>query len=197
MAENTNSPKIAALKKEVERKFGHKIDSRTDFTYLNIAIKDATHAHIAENTLRRLWGKLKGYNTVYVRTLDILSRYTGFEHWDDFCQNLGKQKATESYIVSGQVSIRAEDLVPGDRIRIGWFPDRLCVVEYQGGRLFKALDCKNSTLQNGDSFECTIMIKNYPLFVDNLVHGGEICLRYSMGLTNGLTTLEKIQPQKR
>ena len=85
-----------------------------------------------------------------------------------------------------------ENLVSGDRIRIGWLPDRICVVEYVGGRTFKAIDAKNSTLQVGDTFECSIMIKNYPLFVDNLVHGGEHCTRYSIGLTNGLTTLEKL-----
>ena len=65
-------------------------------------------------------------------------------------------------------------------------------MEFQGGRTFKAVDCKNSTLQVGDSFECGVMLKHYPLFVDNLVHGGELCLRYSMGLDNGLTTLEKL-----
>jgi hypothetical protein len=36
------------------------------------------------------------------------------------------------------------------------------------------------------------MIKNYPLFVDNLVHGGEHCARYSIGINNGLTVLEKL-----
>ena len=99
---------------------------------------------------------------------------------------------TDSDIIKQGMSIKVEDLTPGDKIRIGWLPDRVCIVEYVGGRTFKAIDAVNATLQTGDTFECSLMLKNYPLFVDNLVHGGEHCPRYSMGLTSGLTTLEKL-----
>ena len=88
--------------------------------------------------------------------------------------------------------IKVEELQIGDKIRLGWLPDRMCIVQYIGGRTFKAIDAVNSTVQTGDTFECSLMIKGYPLFVDNLVHGGEHCQRYSMGLQSGLTTLEKL-----
>lgn len=192
MAVRRDTPQVTALRKAVENRFGHKVESRSDFSCLCSEIEQATREHIAENTLRRLWGRLKSYETIYTRTLDVLSQYLGHEHWDAFCQNLKRKDNLQSEITKGDVSIRVEDLNPGDRIRIGWLPDRICVIEFQGGRIFKAIDCKNSTLQNGDSFECSVFLKNYPLFVDNLFHGGELCLRYSMGLDNGLTILEKI-----
>lgn len=192
MATRTDTPQIAALKKAVEKKFGHVIECRGDFSALAFKIEQSTHEHIAENTLRRIWGKLDGYNTVFTRTLDVLSKYAGYKHWTAFCDNLKSATSSESAVVKGENSIKAEDLRIGERIRIGWMPDRLCVVEYQGGRTFKAIECINSTLQDGDSFECSMMLKNYPLFVDNLVHGGELCQRYSMGLGNGLTTMEKL-----
>ena len=90
------------------------------------------------------------------------------------------------------MSINVEDLKVGDRIRIGWLPDRICIVEYVGDRTFRAIDTINATLQRGETFECSLMLKHYPLFVDNLVHGGEHYPRYSMGLNSGLTTLEKL-----
>lgn len=192
MAVRTDIPQIAALRNAVEKHFGHPIESRTDFSLLAQEIERVTHDHIAENTLRRLWGKIAGYGTVFTRTLDVLCRYVGYEHWKTFCSEIQNSSSRESDIVSKGTTIKVEDLVSGDRIRIGWLPDRICVVEYVGGRTFKAIDAKNSTLQVGDTFECSIMIKNYPLFVDNLVHGGEHCTRYSIGLTNGLTTLEKL-----
>jgi hypothetical protein len=192
MAVRTDIPQIAALRNAVEKHFGHPIESRTDFSLLAQEIERVTHDHIAENTLRRLWGKIAGYGTVFTRTLDVLCRYVGYEHWKTFCTEIQNSSPRESDIVSKGTTIKVEDLVSGDRIRIGWLPDRICVVEYVGGRTFKAIDAKNSTLQVGDTFECSIMIKNYPLFVDNLVHGGEHCTRYSIGLTNGLTTLEKL-----
>lgn len=192
MAVKTDLPQISSLRNAVEKRFGHPIESRTDFTLLAQEIERTTHEHIAENTLRRLWGKIEGYDTVFTRTLDVLCRYIGHEHWNSYCQSLKKSSPRESEIVSGGTTIKTEDLSVGDRIRIGWLPDRVCVVEYVGGRMFKAVDAKNSTLQVGDTFECNVMIKNYPLFVDNLVHGGEHCQRYSMGLNNGLTTLERL-----
>lgn len=191
MAVRTDSPQIAALKKVVEKHFGHPIETRTDFSTLAIEIERVTKEHLAENTLRRLWGKIKGYDSVFTSTLDVLSRYVGFEHWSSFCISLSDTQK-ESGIAATGLCIKTEELTPGDCIRIGWLPDRICIVEYVGGRTFKAVDAKNSTLQIGDTFECSVMLKNYPLFVDNLVHGGEICHGYSMGLTNGLTTLEKL-----
>lgn len=192
MAVRTDSPQIVALIKAVEKRFGHPIDGRSDFSMLALDIEAVTHEHIAENTLRRLWGKIKGYDTVFSRTLDVLCQYIGYKHWAAFCAVLSRQSAKESEIVSDGVTIKADELCVGDQVKIGWLPDRICVVEYVGGRMFRAIDAKNSTLQVGDTFECSVMIKHYPLFVDNLVHGGEHCSRYSMGLNNGLTTLEKL-----
>lgn len=192
MAVKTDTPQITALRNAVEKRFGHPIESRTDFSLLAQEIERVTHEHLAENTLRRLWGRIEGYDTVFTRTLDVLCRYVGQEHWKAFCISIHDSSSRESDIVSDGATIRVEELRSGDRIRIGWLPDRMCIVEYVGGRTFKAIDTRNSTLQVGDTFECSVMIRNYPLFVDNLVHGGEHCQRYSMGLANGLTTLEKL-----
>ena len=82
MAVKTDSPQIIALRKAVEGHFGHSIESRTDFSILVLEIERVTHEHVAENTLRRLWGKIKGYDTVFTRTLDVLCRYIGYEHWE-------------------------------------------------------------------------------------------------------------------
>ena len=190
MAINTKLPQITALKLAVEKRFGHTIESRTDFVLLTTEIENVTHEHLAENTLRRLWGRLKGYDTVYTRTLDVLCKYIGYDHWSAFCQALQTENNIESDIIRGKESISVEELTPGNRVRIGWLPDRLCVIEYVGGRTFRAIQTQNSTLQEGDTFECSIILKNYPLFVDNLVHGGEHCQRYSIGINNGLTILE-------
>lgn len=192
MAIDTSIPQVAALKLAVEKRFGHPIETRSDFTLLAADIERTTRDHIAENTLRRLWGRISSYDTVFTRTLDILSKYIGHEQWKSYCDYLSKEKNPESEIIVEAVSIRVEDLKPGDRIRLGWLPDRICIVQYMGGRTFKAIDAINATLQIGDTFECSLMLKNFPLFVENLVHGGEYCNRYTMGMINGITTLEKL-----
>lgn len=193
MAIKTYIPQVTALKNAVEKKFGHRIECRSDFANLVFKIEKETNEHIAENTLRRIWGKLKGYETIQTRTLDVLSRYADCRHWEDFCVHLKNENRIESEIQTGCNAIDVMDLNPGDRIRIGWMPDRICIIEFQGGHTFKAIECHNSTMQDGDIFECNIMLKGHPLFADNLVHCGEMCQRYSIGLYNGLTILEKIK----
>lgn len=192
MAVNTNTPEIIALKQAVEKQFGRTLATRSDFALLVVDIEQTTRNHISDNTLRRLWGRISGYNTVFTRTLDVLCQYIGYEHFNGFCVALNSKNNKESNIIRKGESFSVEQLKPGDRIRMGWLPDRICIVEFVGGRTFKAIECRNATLQKGDTFECSMMIKNYPLFVDNLVHGGEHCNRYTIGLINGLTLLEKL-----
>lgn len=192
MTVETDMPQVTALKIAVERRFGRPVGSRADFAELVHEIEVETHEHLAENTLRRLWGAMDGYRTVYRRTLDVLSRYAGLGYWTDFCAWLKNESGRESDVVRGGFSVRVEDLAPGDRVRIGWLPDRLCVVEYTGGRKFRAVAAENSTMKPGDTFECSMMLRGYPLYVDNFTHDGEVVLRYVMGTDNGLTLLEKL-----
>lgn len=192
MAIQTDLPQIAALRLAVEKRFGHRVESRYDYTRLGTDIEQSTGEHIGDNTLRRLWGSISGYGTAHTRTLDVLCRYAGFGNWDEFCTSLSKESGRESYILEDGHSISTESLNAGDRIRIGWLPDRECIIEFQGGHTFRAIQCRNSTLQDGDSFKCRILVRNYPLAVDNFVHGDKVYTRYVMGNENGLTLLEKI-----
>lgn len=192
MSIETDLPQVAALRIAVEKRFGHPVGSRADFTELAQRIEAETHEHVAENTLRRLWGAMEGYRTVYRRTLDVLSKYAGLGYWTDFCAWLRSESGRESDIVRDGFSVRVEDLVPGDRLRMGWLPDRLCVVEFTGGRKFKAVATENSTMKPGDTFECSMVLRGYPLYVDNFTHDGEVAPRYVMGTGNGITLLEKI-----
>lgn len=192
MAIKTDTPQVVALKKAVEKRFGRAVETRADFAMVVADIELVTKEHVAESTLRRLWGRLRGYSTVFKRTLDVLSCYAGYSHWDSFCRSLANSENRESELIMNGHTIKAEELSPGDRIRIGWLPDRECVVEFIGGTRFKAIQTQNSTLQEGDTFECSVMLRDYPLFVDNLVHGGELCQRYSIGINSGLTILERL-----
>ena len=60
MAVKTDSPQIVSLRNTVEKRFGHPVEGRSDFSLLAIEIERITHDHIAENTLRRLWGRISG-----------------------------------------------------------------------------------------------------------------------------------------
>ena len=189
---NADLPQIAALRLEVERCLGSPLTCRADFAFLASEIERITREHIAENTLRRIWGHMKGYDTVFVRTLDVLCHYIGFSGWEAFCTHIREVTGKESDLVSGGRSVRTDSLQAGDRLRIGWLPDRLCVVELEGGHTFRAVETENSTMRPGDTFECSLFILGYPLAVDNFVHDGQVVPRYVMGTDHGLTTLEQL-----
>ena len=190
MSIHSHLPQVAALRAAVEDRFGRPVRSRADFTELADAVEAVTREHLGENTLRRLWGRMAGYDTVFTRTLDVLCRYAGFPHWEVFCAYLSSEGGRESDITAGAECVRADALCPGARVRIGWMPDRLCTLEYLGERKFRAVDALHSTLAAGDVFECSLLLKGFPLYADNLQHDGTILQRYVMGRDHGLTTLE-------
>ncbi|WP_346690809.1 hypothetical protein [Alistipes sp. Marseille-P5061] len=192
MAVQTNIPQLAALRMAVEQRFGHGMESRYDYTQLGGDIERVTREHISENTLRRLWGGISGYDTVHRRTLDVLCRYAGFEDWGDFCERLSHEGGRESQLVEEEHTIRSGELSVGDRLRIGWLPDRECIVEFEGDDRFRAVACRNSTMREGDRFECRLFIRDYPLAVDRFEHDGQLYPRYVMGREHGLTLLERL-----
>ena len=98
MAVRTDSPKIVELRAAVERRFGNTIETRANFSRLASEVERITKEHLAENTLRRMWGKLDSYATVYTRTLDVLSRYVGYRHWNAFCDALVDACLNESSV---------------------------------------------------------------------------------------------------
>ena len=163
---HTDLPQVAALRLEVERRLGRSLACRSDFTILASEIERVTREHIAENTLRRIWGRMKSYGTVFGRTLDVLSRYAGFDGWDAFCAHLREVAGIESDLVRDVRSVRTEN--------------------------FRAVETENSTMRPGDTFECGMFILGYPLAVDNFVHDSETVPRYVMGTDHGLTTLERL-----
>ena len=85
-------------------------------------------------------------------------------------------------------AICAADLNIGDKLRIGWPPDRICTIRYLGDNNFIAEETANSTMQPGDTFSCIQIQKGRPLHLDNFRKAGSTeKLRYVVGINTGLT----------
>lgn len=181
------SPYVAALKKSVESEFGRPIKTPTDFVLVADRIKTKTRQHISESTIKRLWTPSLAYKTVSSNTLNVLSIYVGYKHFQDFQQRLSEQGFMESELIYGEECIKAKDLNIGDKVYIAWLPDRECTLEYLGNRQFKAIETLNSTIQAGDTFFCSQFIRGRKLYVDNLEHNGQVYDSYGIGIEHGLT----------
>ena len=195
MGIESSSPKLAALRIAVEKKFGKIPKVHNDFISLADSIEITLHQHISETTLERVWNYSKrGYATVSLHTLNLICRYIGKNDWQHFCDSLAESGLIDSDMFECD-AIRSKDLKIGEKLQIGWLPDRLCMVEYLGNHRFMAIECENSTIQPGDTFHCLEFILHQPVNMDYFQKRGEKSnnnIRYVAGKMNGITTLRKL-----
>lgn len=187
-------PEIERLCKGVESIIDFPMSTHGDFQRLSAGIEFRLREHISESTLERVWGySTRGYDSVSVRTLNVLARFAGYAGWDDFLhssQNTGKKGST----LFRDGGINSEDLEVGTRILIGWNPDRKCVIQHLGGGRFIALKTENATMKAGDTFTCGYMRKGYELHLEHFQRkdSSEEEFTYIAGLDGGLTILERL-----
>lgn len=193
MSIRSDIPQIVVLRQRVERRFGKRLAVHADFLALVAEIEMVLRQHISESTLERVWGySTRGYNTVSLRTLDVLSRYAEGCDWQEFCEKLASEDGCESELFNAE-HIHTNNLAVGDRLQIGWLPDRLCTVRYLGDNRFVAEECKNSKMQRGDTFSCLQFSLGKELILSDFTPSAttSTILRqnYSVGRQHGLTTL--------
>lgn len=82
------------LCREVERQANFHPCARTDFDYLSEKIQVKTHETLSANTLMRLWGYRESVNARRA-TLDILSRFVGYEDYAHFIAARGLKEEVE------------------------------------------------------------------------------------------------------
>ena len=193
MSINSNIPQIVELRERVESRFGKRLAVHADFVSLVAVIEMELRQHISESTLERVWGySTRGYDTVSLRTLDVLAHYANGCDWHSFCELLARDGVCESELFNDEI-ICSSDLKIGDRLRIGWFPDRVCEVSYLGKNSFVAELCENSKLQVGDTFLCLQFVLGKPLIMCDLRRGDSASAQvYVVGQKNGLTILRKL-----
>lgn len=190
MSIKRNLPQIVALRQKVEARFGKPLTVHFDFVTLASQIEKKLHEHISESTLERVWGySTRGYDTVSLRTLDVLSQYATDSFWVEFCEQLRQEVGMESEIFDAEVVYVAE-LCVGQELLIGWLPNRVCRIRYEGEDSFTALECAHSKMQPGDTFSVHQFILGKELVMTNFRTQSSLELRnYVVGQKNGLTVL--------
>ncbi len=186
-------PQIIVLRERVESRFGKKLSVHADFLALVAVIEMEQRQHISESTLERVWGySTRGYNTVSLRTLDVLSHYAEGCDWQEFCEKRASEGGCESELFNTE-HIHTRHLAVGDRLQIGWLPDRLCTVRYLGDNRFVAERCENSKMQAGDTFSCLQFSLGKEAILNDFTPSATSTFvapkSYIVGRKNGLTSL--------
>lgn len=188
---NINTPEITALRQAIEQKFGCSLRAPRHFSALSFDIEETLCEYLSETTLQRLWQYKAGYSTTAIHTLNVLCHYLGISDWEAFCKQLKDSSKIESSI-DNRDGIDVGTLKIGSMIRIGWLPNRFCVIKYLGNYRFEAIETINSKLSAGDTFTCVHIQLGREMCLDRLVRDN-YDVNYVIGTRNGLTTLEIIE----
>ena len=186
-----NIPELSYLLSQVERTYGRRIATSTDFEALSVMIEHQTRELISASTLKRLWGYVSLNPTPRMTTLDVLARYIGQSSFKKFCEMLKES----NILVSGFFTSRcilASDLEKGDKIAVGWAPNRLVTLGYKGNYEFEVITSENSQLIAGDVLEMNEVTMGYPLVVPRILRDGKYTPSYIAGRNGGINHLKKI-----
>lgn len=182
-------PELNYLLSEVEKHYGRRISTSTDFEALSVVIEHDINEMVSSSTLKRLWGYVSSNPVPRISTLDVLSRYIGYRDYLDFCESVKNSPAFESGFFSSKC-INVSELNSGSTVNIGWNPNRIVSLKYLGGYKFRVTDSLNSQLRAGDEFELTSFMLGYPLYIPRIFREGEYTPSYIAGSNDGLTALD-------
>lgn len=186
------SPYIEELKSILSKSVMRQMDGPKDFKYLYNAIKERTNETVGENTLRRLWGYIDGYETIRESTLDVLCRFAGFPDWHTFVADYCGRQDFQTLHSVVTMTLAIDQLAPGDRVAIEWNPNRRLVLKHLGDGVFDVIEAFNSKIMAGDRFHCDRFIIGEPLYIDNLIQSEKEPALFVVGKQGGLTKIERL-----
>ena len=122
---------IEALKTKIEKTMGREMKTPRDFDFLSARIYGFTKVHLSPTTLKRLWGYLQKEQNhkPQVFTLNTLAKTAGYVDWKAFRQSIDEEGDSD-FIINESLKVSA--LMPGDRIRLLWNPDRAVTIRFEG-----------------------------------------------------------------
>lgn len=184
-------PELNYLLAEVEKHYGRKLLSSTDFEALSIVIEHECGEILSSSTLKRLWGYVSLKPIPRISTLNVLSKFIGMRDFEAFRQSIKNNQSYVSRYFSTK-TVCSSDLDKGAEMIIGWAPDRLVHLKYDGGSTYTVTKSENSKLIEGDSFSAESFMLGYPLYIPRILRNGEYTLSYIAGTQDGLNRIDVI-----
>ena len=121
----------------------------------------------------------------------MLSRYIGKRDFSAFKQSI----LDDGHYVSNFFSVKkvcTSDLKKCAEVLIGWAPNRLVTLRYDGDGDYTVLKSENSKLLEGDKFQAEAFMVGYPLYIPRILRNGEYTLSYIAGTQEGLNRADVI-----
>ena len=192
MTQRKEIPELQYLLELVEKQYGRKLSTTTDFESLSVIIEKATGDLLSSSTLKRLYGYVSLNTVPRKTTLDILSRFIGNRDYETFRISLSNDPQCSSRFFSSK-TVTTSELKAGDRLRIGWPSNRIVTLNYLGDDLFEVETSVNASLVKGDRFRQVSFMKGYPLYLSRILRDGDYTPAYVAGMNSGLNLIEIVK----
>ena len=191
MTQRKEIPELQYLLELVEKQYGRKLSTTTDFESLSVIIEKTTGELLSSSTLKRLYGYVSLNTVPRKTTLDILSRFIGNRDYETFRISLSNDPQFSSRFFSAK-TVTTSELKAGDRLRIGWPANRIVTLNYLGDDLFEVDTSVNASLVKGDRFRQVSFMKGYPLYLSRILRDGDYTPAYVAGMNSGLNLIEVV-----
>jgi len=178
-------PEILELRLAIEESVQRKMKAPSDFEFLAGVVWERIRENISPTTLKRLWGYVDGGDKTRNSTLNILSKFVGYNDWDGFLAILQEKNEVQSNLIVTD-KIESKSLNIGNKLEITWQPNRHCIVEYLGDNHFQVVSSEHSKLKAFDTFDCYFFLNGHPLYIDNLEQGNDSSVSFVAGTKGGI-----------
>lgn len=178
------------IQQKLAAAFGHELRYPSDFEALAMDIAERTGQGFSVNTLKRLCGLIGPEVQPRRATLDTLAQYLDAADWPMLLAGLSE--AGNSAFDEGEQTLDPAALVPGERIRLRYDPDRSVELEVLEGGTLRVLCSEHSKLLPGDIVHTGALCLRYPLIADSVLRDGRDLGRFTAGQTGGLTELTRL-----
>lgn len=188
--ENPKLPK--AVIDKISEQLGTNIKYPGDCERLSRDISEKINERLGVTTLKRLFGFANDVVSPRGSTLDILSKYAGYESYAEMLEKLG---VTGDSDFEDNSDIKVCDLKSGDLVTFAYLPDRKVIAKYLGGYKFCIVESIESSLKENDIIRVQCFCAGHPLYIEEVTRGNDSLGRYVAGKVSGLTSVSVFRAQ--
>ncbi|MBQ0115679.1 MAG: hypothetical protein KBT10_07400 [Bacteroidales bacterium] len=155
---------------------------------LSEIIQAETGERLGVNTVNRLMGIYEDGSNPRRFTLEVVSRYLGYNTYEELIKNSENDNSSFLNKVSGDIV--SADLKQGALVTITYRPDRMIMLRHEEGDLYIVVRSENSKLLKGDLCTVAHLRSGFPFYVTSVIRNDQNLGRYIAGEDGGVTIVD-------
>ena len=181
---------LIILKKKIEEKFGEKVYYSRQCEALSEAIFEAIGERLSLVTLKRFFGFTTAQVEPRLSTLDILSRYCGYDTFE-----IAESEIMKSGLISefrNVERIESSELDPGSVVIVEYKPERILRFRHLDGSLYLVEESINSKLKKGDTVKVDSFTKGFELIASQVLRDANDLGAYISAKQGGIQSIQVV-----